>query len=231
MRNILIIFILIVFTTCRKKSDITITAWNYAMAEPITNAEVAIFEVKYKGGLFSAGTECKEIAHATTDANGQCFFSNLKLNKNNGLQYAAKVKYSYGKADFYNCNVTENSEVKVLNKNDLTLNSSDYDAFIKFQFNNILNPSISGDSIWFSSKTRAYNLPEKPYPYGGGGLLNTFYKYNGNNYPSVITTNILKTYAGKIPIYIYKKKMGIVSQTIDTIKIYPYETKTIEINW
>jgi len=151
--------ILLVFTTCRKKSDISITAWNYALGEPIANAEIAIMEVKYKGGLFSAGTECREIAHATTDANGQCFFSNLKLKKEQNVQYAAKIKYSYAKNTFYNCNVTENSEIKLENSNNKILNSSTYDCFFKVNYLNALNPSISGDSLVVAINGPKYEVP------------------------------------------------------------------------
>jgi hypothetical protein len=138
------------------------------LGEPIANAEVAIFEVKYKGGLFSAGTECKEIVHATTNGEGKCVFNNLKLKKNNGVQYAAKIKYSYGKADFYNCNVTENSEVKLEKMNNLVLNSSTYDCFFKVQTNNLLTPSQPGDSLIASIASPKYVVPGQPYAFGGG---------------------------------------------------------------
>lgn len=234
MRNILIVFILIVFTTCRKKSDITITAWNYALGEPIANAEVIIIESQYKGGLFNAGIQCKEIAHATTDGEGKCVFNNLKLKKNNGVQYAAKIKYSYGKSDNYNCNVTENSEVKLERTNNLVLNSSTYDCFLKVQFNNLLNPSQPNDSIAIGLISPKYEVPKQPYPFGGGGVYSgwSYYGDNGFPYPSIVISNSpVKSNAGKHVLKIYKKKMGVVTQTIDTVKIYPYETKVIEINW
>lgn len=172
---LILITILLVFTTCRKKSDITITAWNYALGEPIANAEVIIIESQYIGGLFNAGTKCKEIAQATTDANGQCFFSNLKLKKDNSIQYAAKIKYSYGKSDRYNCNVTENSEVKLEKMNKLVLNSSTYDCSFKVQYNNMFNPGVNGDSLILSISSPRYEVPNQPYPFGGGGFFHLLY--------------------------------------------------------
>ena len=32
-------------------------------------------------------------------------------------------------------------------------------------------------------------------------------------------------------MYTRKRKMGIVTTSVDTIKIYPYETKIIDVNW
>jgi len=232
MRKLFLVLPALLFFTCRKKSDISITAYNYALGEPIANAEVIIVESKINGSLFSASTECKEIAHATTDANGQCIFTDLKLKKKQSVQYAAKVKYSYGKSDSYNCNVTENSEVK-LGENNLVLNSSTYDCFFKIQYNNALNPSQAGDSIIVYMTSPKYDVPGQPYPFGGGGAFGNKNKYGDNNfpYPSFFTSNLIKSNAGKHILYLNKIKMGIQTQTIDTVKIYPYETKIIEINW
>lgn len=222
----------ILLNACRKKSDIIITAYNYALAEPIANAEVIIVESSYSGNLFSASVKCKQIASATTNANGQCVFNDLKLKKNGSQQYAAKIKYSYGKSDFYNCNVTENSKVS-LGNNDLVLNSSDYDAYFRVHYNNTLNPSISGDSLIVSMANPKYTVPGQPYSFGGGGVFSAAPYYGCPQYPfnSSIITTIEKTNAGKNLLYIRKRKMGVVTTSIDTIKIYPYETKTIEVNW
>lgn len=228
---LILVAILLVFTTCRKKSDISITAWNYALGEPIANAEIMIVESQYKGGLFNAGTECKEIAIATTDANGQCFFNNLKLKTKSSVQYAAKIKYSYGKPDLYNCNVTENSEVKVEKTNKLVLNSSSYKSYIRVYFNNILKPSQLKDSIWYALKRPVYQAPSDKFPNGGGSVVAGFFVNNGNNYNSLISTNMEESIAGKHVLKVYKKKMGIISITEDTIKIYPYEYRNLIINW
>lgn len=100
------------------------------------------------------------------------------------------------------------------------------------QYNNLLNPAQPGDSIHIYISTPLYYLPGEPYSFGGGAFLD-FSSYNDHNYPypSFIDIPSKKTNAGKNVLKIYKKKMGIITQTIDTIKIYPYETKTIEINW
>ena len=234
MRYLAVIFILCLFTTCRKKSDIEITAYNYALGEPIADAEVIIVESKLRGGLFSASAECEEIAHATTDANGRCAFDNLKLKTKKGVQYAAKIKYSYGKDDFFNCNVTQNSEVEKAGANNLVLNSSTYDCYFKVKINNLLDPSISGDSLYEYATSPRYEVPGQPYPFGGGGVFIGWSSHGDNGFPYppvVVSDKWVKSNAGKHVLKIYKKKMGVVTQTVDTIKIYPYETKLIEINW
>jgi hypothetical protein len=223
---------LLTLITCKKKSSITVKAYNYAMGEPIANAEVIIVESKIEGGLFSATSDCKEVAHATTDANGQCVFTDLKLKKKQSVQYAAKIKYSYGKSDLYNCNVTENSEIK-LGSNNLVLNSSTYDCFFKVQYNNLLNPSQVGDSMIVSISSPKYEVLGQPYPFGGGGAFGNKNLYGDNNYPypTVFSSNLIKSNGGKHILRINKVKMGVVTQTIDTVKIYPYETKIVEVNW
>ncbi len=233
MKYFVTLTILCLFTTCRKKSDIEITAYNYALGEPIVNAEVIIVESTLRGGLFNASSDCKEIASATTDDEGRCAFDNLKLKTKRGIQYAAKLKYSYGKSDRYNCNITENSEVKKDGTSNLILNSSIYDAFFKVQINNLLNPSIPGDSLIVGMMSPEHNAPDQPYPFGGGGVFYSapFYGANGFPFPDVLYSDVKPTSAGKNVLNIRKKKMGVVTQTIDTIKIYPYETKIIEINW
>lgn len=233
IKYLIIVLPLGLLTTCRKKSDIEITAYNYALGEPIANAEVIIVESTLRGGLFNASSDCREIASATTNKEGRCAFDNLKLKTKKGVQYAAKIKYSYGKSDRYNCNVTQNSEVKKGSSNKLILNSSTYDSYFKVQYNNLLNPSIPGDSIIVYLTSPKYEVPGQPYPFGGGGVFNDFNSFYDPNfpYPEVINTQTEETNAGKHVLKIYKKKMGVVTQTIDTIKIYPYETKMIEINW
>ena len=233
MKNIMLLTTLIfLLSACRKKSDITITAYNYALAEPIANAEVIIVESSYSGNIFSASVKCKQIASATTDANGQCVFNDLKLKKNGSQQYAAKIKYSYGKSDFYNCNVTDNSKIS-LGNNNLILNSSDYNAYLRVQYYNTLNPSISGDSLIVSIASPRYTVPGQPFPFGGGGVFVGWLFHDHPMYPfnSSILTTSEKTNAGKNVLRIRKRKMGVVTTSIDTIKIYPYETKIIEINW
>ena len=180
-----VIYIILVFSllTCRKKSDVNITVYNYAMSEPIAFAEVGIFEVRYKGSIFSASAECKEIAHATADENGRCIFDNVKLKNTKAVQYVAKIKYAYGKAESYNCNVTQNSEVLKTGTNNLVLNNNDFDAYFKVQYNNLLNPSQSGDTLVIGIASPKYSVPNQPYPFGGGGVFYASPYFGCNGYP------------------------------------------------
>lgn len=126
---------LLLLNSCRKKNDLDITVYNYTLGEPIADAEVVILQVKYRGGLFNASGDCKEIAQAKTDIEGKCRFNNIRLKTTSSVQYAAKVKYAYGKAETYNCNVTENSEIKKRSNNYLVLNASSYECYFKIKKN------------------------------------------------------------------------------------------------
>jgi hypothetical protein len=96
----------------------------------------------------------------------------------------------------------------------------------------MFNPAVNGDSLILSINSPRYEVPNQPYPFGGGGVFFSSPVYKSGPWGTpFILQDINKTIAGKHTIHIRKRKMGIVTQTIDTVKIYPYETKTIEINW
>ncbi len=113
-----LVFIL-VFTTCKKKTNIKLRVFNYAMNEPITDAKVILIESETSGSLFSAHTTCKTIAESTVDADGYCYFDNERLKKNG--QYACKVSYAYGKPQTNNCTVTQTSKITAGQNNDRIL--------------------------------------------------------------------------------------------------------------
>ncbi len=233
MRYFKIILLIMFLSACRKKTDIKVRVYNYALGEPITDAKVVLIKTKLSGGLFSAGYDCKTIEEKTVDADGYCFFSDEKLRTDKTYQYACKIKYAYGKDVRYNCNPTENSVVIAGKTNEKILHDETFDCFFKVIYNNTLNPSISGDSLIVYMTSPIYEVPGQPFPFGGGGVFNNKNLNADNNYPypSYFSSDLIKSFAGKHVLKIYKKKMGVVTQTVDTIKIYPYETKTIEINW
>lgn len=233
MKYFLPLAILCLFTTCRKKSDIEVTAYNYALGEPIANAEVVIMESTPGGRFFSASSDCRKVASAITNNDGRCTFYDLKLKTRKGVQYSAKIRSSYGDRHSYDCSVTEESEVKKNRSGSLILNSSIYSCNFIVRYKNLLNPSIPGDSLYVYIASAKYEVPGQPYPFGDEVVFIASPSYGRNGFPfaSTVLTDPRKTYTGRHILKIYKKKMGAVTQTIDTVKIYPYETKLIEINW
>ena len=101
------------------------------------------------------------------------------------------------------------------------------------QYVNLLNTTISGDSLIISIVSPKWTVPGEPYPTGGGGAFGAYPFHDSPSYPfaSLITTPTQKTYAGKNPVYIRKRKMGVVTIILDTIKIQPYQTATYVVNW
>ena len=99
--------------------------------------------------------------------------------------------------------------------------------------NNLLNPSQSNDSISIRIVSGIYYLPEHTIPSGGGGVLNTyaFYGMNGFPFPPVLTSDVIKTACGTKIIKIRKRKMGVVTTSVDTVKVYPNQTTTVVIDW
>ena len=232
-KYILIIICVCSFLTCRKKTNATAIAFNYALNEPIANATIVLVEKHDGGGIFSSNSACKEIASTTSNTNGECFFDKEKLKTNKKYSYYLAIKNAYGKAQSYSCGGKTSGFLDIGKTNQQILNLSDFDAYFKIQYNNLLNPSQAGDSIAVGVISPKYIVPNQPYPFGGGGVFAGWSYYGDNNYPyaPLITSFTKTTNAGKNVLYIYKKKMGVVSQSTDTIKIYPYETKIITIDW
>lgn len=231
--HIFLCFLAIALCHCKRKTNISLTAYNYALAEPIAGAKVVIIERKSGGGIFSPIFSCKEIAQATTDANGECVFDKTRLKTRESYDYFAVVNYAYGKAQGYPCGGKTSGFFNVGKTNSQVLNYSNFECYLRIQYNNKLNPAQTGDSLYLYISSPKYTVPEQPYPFGGGGVFINWNYYGDPGYPynSLIQTNIVKTNAGKHVLYVYKKKLGVVTQTWDTIKIHPYTTKIIEINW
>ena len=231
----LFIIILLVFTTCKKKTDIKVIAYNYAMGEPISNATIVIVEKKGEngGGIFAGNASCKIIASAITDNNGECYFDKEKLRTNKNLSYFVNISNAYGKDESYPCGGYSVNSIDVGKTNTKIVNDSYIDAYFKVKYVNLLNPSISGDSLNISIAVPKWTVPGQPYPFGGGGAFGNYNSNGDTHYPyaSLITTPTQKTIAGKNPVYIRKRKMGVVTIILDTIKIQPYQTATYVVNW
>ncbi len=226
----LVLITFFTLTTCRKKTDINATAFNYALNEPIANAKVVLVE-KHQNGW--GNTSCKEIANAVTDANGKCHFDKEKLRINKNYDYYLAISEAYGIGQGYPCDGKTSGFFTPGKTEDVILEASGFDAYIQVQYNNLLSPSQPDDSLFVGIANPIYQVPGKPYPYGGGGVFIAFpfYGCNGFPFPATVVIPTVKTNAGKNTVHIRKRKMGIVTTSIDTVKIYPNETKTIEINW
>jgi hypothetical protein len=234
MKQVILILIVIVisFTACKKETNVDVTVYNYAMGEPVADATVVLLE---QSGTTGSGSNasCKVIATATTDNNGHCVFNKEKLSTSSSYQYACNVSNAYGKDQTYSCGQKSSNLLQVGKTNELTLNLSYFDAYIRVQYNNLLNPSQAGDSLIIGINSPKYQAPDQSYLYGGGGVFTAF-PYNGcPGYPfnSSILTSAEKTDAGKNSVYICKRKMGVVTVVYDTIKIQPYQTGIYTINW
>jgi hypothetical protein len=229
----LIVFLVIVGqVSCKRSTDIKISAFNYALNEPIADANVVIIERK-QGGIFSPSYSCKEIANATTDSNGECLFSRERLKTRNAYEYFVVINYAYGRSQSYPCGGKTSGYLTVGKTSEQFIHYETYDAYFQVQYNNLLNPAQPGDSLAIGIGSPLYSIPGEPYPFGGGGVYGTAFSTNSINYPfpSSLTTGVVTTNAGKQVVHSYKKKLGVVTLTYDTVKIMPYETKIITINW
>lgn len=227
---IILLILTIVFTTCKKKTNITVKVFNPALNEYVTGAVVSLMEVK-DGSLLTGGS-CNEIATATTDVNGIASFDREKLRTNKKYHYKVGIKESWGIAHQNPCSGQTQNYLDVGKSQEIQL--SDYlETSVNLQYNNLLNPSQSGDSIAVSVTTIVYYDPMIGHTQGGGGVF-ADYRCNplcGYPYQSLLLYSNLKTDVSRLVVEQRKRKMGIVTTTIDTVKVYPNQTTTIQINW
>ncbi|MEO6302853.1 MAG: hypothetical protein ABIP51_06750 [Bacteroidia bacterium] len=207
--------------------------YNYALSEYVANATVVLIEKKGDngGGILVGNASCKEIAWAITDSNGECFFDKEKLKSNKKYDYFFTISNIYGQTQNYPCqgkNYLDKGKVQ-----EIILDGSYYDGYLKVQYNNLLNPSQQDDSLNVRITSTYYNLPNEPYAFGGDGVFVAFpfYGCNGFPFPAILYVNSIKTQGGKKIVNIRKRKMGIVTTTIDTVKVYPNQTTIVPINW
>lgn len=222
---------------CRKRTGVKVQVYNYALDEPVRGAVVVLVEKKGDagGGIFSGNASCQEVAHTTTDEDGYCSFDRERLRTGKKYTYFAAVKEAYGRGQSYPCGGKTSGFLDVGKSNTQTLNTSDYPAYFQVRYNNLLSPSVPGDSLSVGINAPRYTVPGEPYPFGGGGMFYSVHQYGGYGYP-YLSSFILKPYhdhsnAGNHVMIVYKRKLGVVTTYTETIKIQPYETKIIDINW
>jgi hypothetical protein len=207
--------------------------FNPALDEYVANAKVILLERKGEGsGSFLVpAASCKEIAEVTSDANGYCSFDKERLKINNNRTYFCSIKESWGQTQFYTCAGRTSGFIDVGKTQDIIL-SDEADAYVQVQYNNALNPSVSGDSLIVSISGIKYINPKDGKEIGGGinGGIST---HDDPNYPfaSILKSEIIKTIGQRLRRQIRKRKMGVVTDVVDTIKVYPNTLTTVMIDW
>ncbi|MCU0360193.1 MAG: hypothetical protein MUF75_05650 [Bacteroidia bacterium] len=227
-----LIFLMFVLFCCKKKTSIEAKVYNYALAEPVANAKVVLVERK-ESGLFVSDVSCIEIASATTDTEGNCSFDKEKLKTGAKYTYYLAVAEAYGKAQDYPCGGKTSGFLEIGENQNQKLDVGGIEATLRIQFNNLLNPSQPGDSLIIGLSTIEYNTP-KGIALGGGGVFSAFPYYNINsppNFPAILLTEPQQTEAQRLKRYIRKRKLGVMTIKVDTIKVRPYETNTVVIDW
>lgn len=226
-----ILFFAVIFTllTCKKKTTINVKVFNPALNEYVAGTVVVLLETK--DGSFLSKSDCNEIATATTDANGNASFDKEKLRKGSKYHYKLGIKESWGIAHQNPCGSQTQDYLDVGKTQEVQL--SDYmETSLNVQYNNLLNPSIAGDSLTLVINTSTYYDPMIGRSQGGGVSIS--FPYNGDGtypYPSTLSYSSIKFNAGKLAVFIHKRKMGIVTDTSYTVKAYPNQTNVIQINW
>lgn len=229
-KKIIMFSMCLVCLTCKKKTTIHVKVFNPALNEYVAGAVISLMEIK-DGSLFSKD-ECNEIATATTDGNGIAQFDKEKLRKKNKYHYKLGIKESWGIAHQNPCGSQTQDYLDVGKTQEVQL--SDYmETSLNVQYNNLLNPSISGDSLTVVINTAVYYDPMSGRTQGGGGVFISF-PHNGDGsypYPSPLSYSSVKFNAGKLVVVLHKRKMGVVSDTMYTVKAYPNQSNIIQINW
>jgi hypothetical protein len=97
------------------------------------------------GGIFAGKAECREVASAVTDANGECRFDAERLKNGDKYRYFCAVKESLGVRQSYPCGGKTSDFLEKGKPQKLKLYDSG-EGSIQIQYNNLLNPSQPGDN-------------------------------------------------------------------------------------
>jgi hypothetical protein len=167
-KHLLIVSIIFISYTCRKKTTIDVTVFDYALNEPVADAKVVMVERK-ESGVFTSNASCNEIASAICDANGNCTFDKEKLRTGSSYKYFIAITESYGKEQTYPCEGKTSGFLDIGSMNKKNIEVGIIPAYFKVQLNNFLIPSQTNDSFFISIKNPKYILPESDTSWGGRG--------------------------------------------------------------
>ncbi|MBL7912027.1 MAG: hypothetical protein JNJ41_13295 [Bacteroidia bacterium] len=183
-------------------------------------------------GKYAGSNDCKEISSAITDNNGECFFDREKLIVSKKHNYFVAVKESWGLEQFYPCGGSQLTYIDVGNNNDKVLIDVG-EADLAIHYNNLFSPSQQYDSLIVNFATIEYIDTKGNFFPGDQNIFGAIYFYgcNGFPFPSTYTVPTQKFKSQRLKRIIRKRKMGIVTTSIDTVKVYPNQTTTFSINW
>jgi hypothetical protein len=226
-----VVVLAVLVSSCKKSTSIDVLVYSYALAKPVPNANVVLIERKLNS--FSGDYNCSEIANATTNSNGECAFDEEKLRTGSRYNYYMALSEAYGLFQTYPCGGKTSGFLEKGQNTKTTIDASGFEVFIVVRENDLLNPSQQGDTLDIRITSGYYNIPGKTYSIGGGGVLiaQPFYGCNGYPFPNIVYTDVVKTQCGSKIVKTRKRKLGLVSETVDTVKVYPNRTTTVTINW
>jgi hypothetical protein len=233
MKKIIYIFIVVsLFTTCKKKTSISVRVFNPALAEYVPNATIALVERKgvSGGGILSGNASCKQIATTVTDGNGVCYFDKTKLRTGKNYYYFLAVINSWGVAQDYPCGGVTSGFIDAGINTSVKINDG-LEASFKVRFTNLNDITQTGDSVVATLTTLEHINSKGSVIQGGGGVFLGHPYYNPNNppnYPNILYSEKEQTYAQQLKRYFYKRKKGVETLVIDTVKVYPNKDNIIE---
>lgn len=229
------LFLSLLIMGCKRNTNIKVKAVIAALDEPCRNCKVVLVERK-ENGFFSSNAQCKEFASAITDNNGECNFDKERLKTRNNFDYFLTVSDAYGQQLSSTCAGKTSGFIKVGNSQEEILDASGLNGTLVVQYNHPLQPFIFEDSLIVSLSTLEYiNPKDGSIVKGGGGIYFGGYSYLVPNptptLPNLILSDPKQTKAQRLQRYVRKRKMGVMSVKVDTVKIYPNQTTTVVIDW
>lgn len=202
------------------------------MHEFTPNATVLLIENHYRERIYDPYglgpiIKCKIIATKNTDINGVVIFENEKLKTNKNTKHVLYVKNAWDKEMGYSCGYGE--EFK--NETDIYLNDKQFKiGSFQFQINNIFSTAIFNDSLIIKTDKLLYSSIHSNYSYEQGSVFTIIKVFNNISQPAIMLTDPYED-NGIFLLKIRKRKMGIVTTTIDTIKAYPNRLTKVMIDW
>jgi 5-hydroxyisourate hydrolase-like protein (transthyretin family) len=221
---VFLVCLIFYFTSCKKETTITVKVFNPALNEYVANATVVLLEM--------TSSNCTELATATTDNSGTAMFSKEKLHTSSSYHYQFGIKESWGIAHANACGTQAQNYLEVGKTQEVQI--SDYlEIEYRVRCNNTFNPGISGDSLRCDVAPMVYYDPMLGHTQGGGGGATVIFAYDVS-YPmtAVYTSSSTKIFANRLVVTTRKRKLGILTTTVDTVRAYPSNGVTIvDINW
>jgi len=222
-------FIALLCSTCKKKTTITARVFNPALNEYLVGAVVSLLETKTTEGVLGgigAKEECNEIATAITNSEGRAYFDMQKLRSGHRYRYKLGLKETWGIAKRNPCATLHHELEKGKNQEIMLHDYMELDYCIEYN-PSYLEPSIPGDYLDAVIAPIKYKTSSGYFQGGGGGEIPhiTYEEF----YPITKTTckQRPKMFACRLAVTTRRRKMGIVSTSVDTVRMYPNKGVTV----